>query len=84
MSTPFLMAFAHAVVLRLLAAEVLVVAPGDEERVMLFVANYLGTEAQGGSLISGLERALLACPEVDELFADLERLKELVDDLARP
>ncbi|MEQ1565927.1 MAG: hypothetical protein ABMA64_09845 [Myxococcota bacterium] len=82
MSTPFLAAFADTVVVRLVADRQLELAPGGEARAVLFVANWLGTHARGGSLLSSLEAALLACPEVVELYADVDRLKALVDDLA--
>ena len=81
MSTPFLMGFADALITRLVAAGLLEVAAGQQPRVVLYVANYLGTTARGGSLLSSVEAALLACPEVDELFADLEQLKDIVEDL---
>ncbi len=41
---------------------------GSRARVVVFVANWLSTEAEGGSVLSHLERALLACPEVEELY----------------
>jgi hypothetical protein len=82
MSTPFLAAFADSIVDRLVADRLVELAPGGRDRAVLFVANWLGTHARGGSLLSGLEAALLACPEVVELYADVDGLKELVDDLA--
>ena len=81
MSTPFLVGFAQAVVTTLLAEKLLDVEPGGEVRVVLFVANHLGTVAQGGSLLSALEKALLTCPEVRELYADLDTLKVVVEGL---
>lgn len=81
MSTPFLVGFAERVVDRLLADDLVVLASGGRTAAVLFVAEFLATTAQGGSLISGLEQALIRCPQVDELYADLDRLKQLVDDL---
>ena len=81
MTTPFMMRFAEGVVDRLTADHLAEIAPGGRARVVTFVADFLATSAQGGSLISGLEQALLGCPEVLELYADLDRLKQLVDDL---
>lgn len=79
--TPFLTGFAETLIVRLLAEGSIEIAEPDRDRVILFVANWLGTRARGGSLLSSLEAALLACPEVGELYADLDRLKAVVDDL---
>lgn len=83
MTTPFLAGFAEAIVDRLLEAHLLELVPSQDarDRTILFVANWLGTRNQGASLISSLEAGLLACAEVVELYADLERLKAIVDDL---
>jgi hypothetical protein len=81
MSTPFLAAFSEAVVGRLLADGRLTIEPGTEARVVLFVANRLGTAQPGSSLLSCMEAALLACAEVVDLHADLDDLKAVVDDL---
>lgn len=81
MTTPFMMRFAESVVDRLVAENLAELAPGGRAAAVTFVAGFLATSAQGGSLISGLEHALLACPDVLELYADLDRLKQLVDDL---
>jgi hypothetical protein len=82
MSTPFLAGFAEAVVKRLVAEQGIEIAPGADDRVIWFVANWLDTRARGGSVLSSLEAALLACPEVTEVYADLDHLKAVVDDLA--
>lgn len=81
MSTPFLAGFAEAVVRRLVGEAAIEIAPGADDRVIWFVANWLDIHARGGSLLSSLEAALLACPEVVEVFADIDRLKAVVDDL---
>ena len=67
----------------MLDAELLEVEAGAEARVVLFVANWLGSVARGGSLLSNVEKALLACPEVTEWYGDLDTLKGLVEDLRR-
>ncbi len=82
MSTPFLVGFAEAVVSLLLDAGLVEIHSGARSRVVVFVADWLSTEARGGSLLTHLERALLACPDVDELYADVDDLKRLVDGLA--
>lgn len=81
MSTPFLFGFSAAIVDRLLAEGVLVLQEGTRDRVVLYLGNYLGTVARGGSLLSSVDHALLSCPEVDDVFIDLEGLKLLVEDL---
>jgi hypothetical protein len=81
-TTPFLIVFATAMVHRL-EAEDLIVYSGSKDDAALFVANWLHTKGRkSGSLISAMADALLACPQVDELFADDTQLKRLVDDLA--
>lgn len=81
--TPFLTGFAESVLKRLIDDRAIELAPtvDAEDRVALFVANWLGTRPQGSSLLSSLEAGLLACPEVSELYADLDGLKAIVDDL---
>ncbi len=81
MSTPFLMGFTQALVPRLVADGLVAIAPSDVERVQIYLANYLGQVARGGSLLSSVDAALLACPEVEEVFFDLETLKDVVEDL---
>ena len=81
MSTPFLAGFAEAVVTRLVAERRIEVAPGGTDRVVGFVAEWLDTRARGGSVLSSLEAALLACADVTEVYADLDDLKAVVDDL---
>lgn len=81
MSTPFLFGFSAALVDRLLAEEQLVLVDGSRDRVVTFVGNYLGQVARGGSLLSSVDAALLACDAVEEVYCDLEGLKAIVEDL---
>lgn len=81
MSSPFLATFSERVVLRLLEDRLIEIPRGDVDRAVLFVANWLGGLEPGASLLSSLERALLACPEVEEVFVDLDGLKRIVDGL---
>lgn len=81
MSTPFLMGFTQSLLPRLVADGLVAIAPSDVETVQLYLANYLATVARGGSLLSSVDAALLACPEVEEVFFDLDALKEVVEDL---
>lgn len=82
MSTPFLLGFTESIVTTLVARDELLLA-GDPREVVRFVSERLATSGEGTSLISTLAAALVACPAVDELFADDERLKELVTEMPR-
>ena len=81
MTTPFLYRFSVAVLTRLLEGRRVELQPGGEEQAVLYVSNKLAQAGEGSSLISTLSAALMSCPEVLELFADEEELKELVSDL---
>jgi hypothetical protein len=81
MSTPLLYGFATAIVARLAHEKLVELEPAGEARAATFVANWLGKKAQGTSLLSSLERALLTCPEVHELYADRDALKAIIEDL---
>jgi hypothetical protein len=75
------MGFTQALVVRLVDDGLVAIAPSDVERVQVYLANYLGTVARGGSLLSSVDAALLDCAEVEEVFFDLEILKDVVEDL---
>ena len=82
MATPFMMSFSRAVVDRLHAEGDLVLSDAaTQEAVAEFVAGYLAGLKGRQSLITSLGEALIACPEVDEVFADDDRLKGVVDDI---
>jgi hypothetical protein len=81
MSTPFLERFAHALVERLLAEGLLEIREGAEHLVGVALAAHLGGVGEGGQLLTEVDRGLIACADVEELYADLEQLKELVQDL---
>ena len=81
MSTPFLLGFAAALVEALLEQELLEVHEGREREVVRYVAEWLGTKARGGSLVSSTARALVECPDVDEIYADNDQLKALMETL---
>lgn len=80
-STPFLYQFSVVVVRRLLEGDRLEVAAGQEDLVARFVADALADAKEGSSLVSTLTRALLASPDVEELYADEDELRELINDL---
>lgn len=82
MSTPFLTGYSNALVVCLLREGLVEVRPGSEGQVVAFVATYLHEKARGGSIISSTSAALLACPDVEELYADDDQLKDVVDGLA--
>ncbi len=81
MSTPFLTQFSEALVHRMVQVEQLELQPGSTAAVVRFLAAALFAARQGSSLISTVERALIACPQVVELYADIEGIKAIVDDL---
>ena len=81
MSTPFLVRFAESLVGRLLAAGLLELRPGAAVDVVSFLAERLAEAPSGSSLLSTVEKALLACPDVIELYADLDTLKAEVEAL---
>ncbi|MBX2797705.1 MAG: hypothetical protein KTR31_08560 [Myxococcales bacterium] len=81
MSTSFLFGFADALVTRLRADGLVEIEARHAAHVKAYLANYLGTTARGHSLLSSIEAALLDCPEVAELYADLDALKAVVEDL---
>lgn len=81
LSTPFLRGFSRAVLAELIAQGQIETMPGHEEAVALFVAEYLGAVPSGGSLITSLARALILCPHVEELYADDQTLKQVVQEL---
>ncbi len=83
MSTPFLLGFAEALVARLLKEREIEVRPGSGEAVAAFLARGLAEASEGKSLISLTSQVLLQCDDVEELWADDERLKEIVQDLKR-
>ncbi|MCB9663177.1 MAG: hypothetical protein H6732_03620 [Alphaproteobacteria bacterium] len=82
MSTPFLQAFTTAVLTRLLEEELVELRPGEEQGVVHHVAAALA-RVETGSLISSLSAALLSADGVEELWADNDELKRVVDELGR-
>lgn len=83
MATPFLVGFSQRVIVRLLDERLVDLVPGGETRAMLYVANALAAAGEGRQLLSSLEKALLECPEVNELFADRDALKVIVEGLGQ-
>lgn len=81
LSTPFLTAYAHRVVHRLVGAAAIEIEPESIDEVVAFVADYLASRPQGFSAISSTSKALIMCPNVVELFADDDEIKEIVDGL---
>ncbi len=82
MASPFLVAFTESVVLTLVQRGQLVLC-GEQVVVVRYVAERLGEAGQGRSLITTLAAALVACPQVEELFASDEVLKDLVTEMPR-
>jgi hypothetical protein len=76
-----LLAFSLSLVNRLQADGLLSVKPGASERVVQFLADRLADQPELSSLVSASGKALVDCPDVEELFADDEELKEAINDL---
>lgn len=85
MPTAFMTGFATAICARLIADHRLELAPGaDPAEVAAFVAEALTRRSQFAGLVTSLSAALIACPAVEELFADDAELQQLVNDLGSP
>jgi len=80
-STPFLQSFVRAILRELLSEQLIEVQVGSEDLVILFVADFLGGVPEGNSLISTLARGFILCPHVDELYADNDQIKRMVQNL---
>ena len=81
MSTPFLNSFTEAVMARLVAEDLLELEPESGAIAIHFISCRLGQTSKGGSLISAFSRAIIECPQVIELYADNDTIKEIVTDL---
>ncbi len=81
MTTPFFFGFARALLVDLVKRERVEVAPGAFDRVVLYVAGYLAEVREGGSAVSSVVRALLACPDVEEVYADDAEIKLAIQEL---
>ena len=81
MGSPFLLAFSDAVITALLQRKQLELNTDDPRALIREVAEALSGAKQGSSLISTLSKALISSPDVEELWADDETLKELITDL---
>lgn len=81
MSTPFLIHFSAGLVARLLKDESMEIDEGTSEQVAGYLANYLASSPSHSSLISRVAEGLLECPQVQELYADNEKLKALIESL---
>jgi hypothetical protein len=81
-STPLLIGFSQAVVARLVDDGRLVLAKGASPAdVAAFLAEALATRPALSGLVSSVSNALIACPLVDELFAEDAALQELFNEL---
>ncbi len=78
----FLRAFADRVIVGLLAEDLVEIEAGTEAEVVDFVTAALVAAKPGASVISSTAAALIACPQVIDLFADDVALKAVVDGLA--
>ena len=81
MSTTFLLNFSEALVATLLHEQEIEITPGQERAVVDFLAEHIHKNRTGSSLISLVATILLECPHVEELYADNQRIKSLVEEL---
>jgi len=79
-STPFLAAYAHAIVQSLVASDLLLLS-GDPHQVAAYVAADLARDSPARSVVASTAAALIACPDVEELFADDDDIKAIMDDM---
>ena len=79
--TDYITKFSSEMVVRLLADGLLEIEPGADDAIATFVAGRLSRASQGGQLFASFTTALFACPDVIELYADDEQLKEIVNCL---
>jgi len=80
----FLLAFTDHIVRQLLDDGDLLLQPdATPEAVIQEVADFLAQRGQGHSAISSFSKGLLACDGVDELFADDDAIKQIVDGMPR-
>lgn len=81
MSSTFFTGFAHMVLVRLLARGLIEIRAGREVQTAEFVGQALATAGDYRSLISSLSQAFVVCPEVEELYATDDELRELINDI---
>lgn len=81
MSTAFLTSFAKGLVSAMRERELLEVREGAELEVASDLAVRLAEAREGESLVSKVARVLLEHPDVVELFAEDEEIRDLVNDL---
>lgn len=77
----YLRGFASALLPRLIEAGHLEIEPDSLERVVAFVGDALASQREGRQALTVLIEALVRCPDVVELYADDDELREAVNDL---
>ena len=68
----------------LVAEDGIEIDPGREADVVRYCSEMLARAGMGAQLIDTLSKALLQCEWVEELYADNERLKELITGVGEP
>jgi hypothetical protein len=82
MSVALLARFSTTIVQRLVDRDLLVVVPGRQEEVVQHLAEHLAN-VRHASLISAISKGLISSPDVEELFAEDDDIKEVVESLDR-
>ena len=68
------------VINRLLREEGLEINPGCEAQVLAHCVSFLSESRPGAQLVDTLVKALLACPEVRELYASNQEIKDFITE----
>ena len=82
--SPLLLHTVHHVLDGLLAAGEIEIETGREGDVIRFCGRQLADAGMGAQLIDTLSKALIRCEDVVELYADNDRIKELITGVGEP
>ena len=77
----YLTHFSLAIIERLIARKQIEIEAGCDKLVATYVAQNLAALGAGTQLISSLTQAIIACPDVIELYADDATIKETITEL---
>lgn len=82
MSTPFLLAYATGIIDRLVARDLLLLQPDGRDAAIEALAASLAA-VKRGSILSSTTAGLLKAPTVEELFADDDDLRDILDEMGQ-
>ena len=81
MSAQFLEAFVSRVLHDLVRSDRIEIMPNSHDKIVKEVGAVLGKSGTGSSLISTFVTALISNPNVEELYAENDEIKEMIVDL---